>query len=128
MGLKNKKENRFRPLDLNQDTVQKIFDSCLSSNTTTERIISSIFRKDLGFEESDNPISFDKHKIKENIPSIKYLYGQLYTVHQDVYTLRIPYVSKKYTETQWSTDSRNINEISLPWKCCWNINSFCCKR
>lgn len=115
MGLKNIKKTNPTPLDLNQDTIQKIFDNCLSSTITTEYTLSSIFRKDLGFEKNDNPISFDKQKIKQNTESIKYLYGQLYTIHRNLYSLRIPYATKKYTGEQWTTDSRNTNEILLSW-------------
>ena len=79
--------NKFKPQELNEANVQAIFNRCLATDSTTEHIKSVLYQKEHGYAESSNPILFDKKALLDNLKNIRYLYGQLITVHLDTNTI-----------------------------------------
>ena len=77
----------FTPCDLNEGNVQAIFNRCLATDSTTEYIKSVLYQKEHGYAENSNPILFDKKALLDNLKNIRYLYGQLITVHLDTNTI-----------------------------------------
>lgn len=68
MGLRDKyakkiEEQGFRPIDLNEDNVQAIFERCLITEQTTDTIGTSIMDVELGLLNKHIPVLFDKKKI-----------------------------------------------------------------
>ncbi|MCD7882040.1 MAG: hypothetical protein LUG47_10365 [Clostridiales bacterium] len=134
MGFKIKKElivdnNGFRPIDLNERNVQKIFERCLADENTTEKSVANLFSRAFGYSEKEEDwVYFDKNKIKEEKQSILYLYGQLYAWHhlpqdQD-YVLTPGSVSKKYTGELWSRNSGILAEFLYLGRAIYTITPF----
>ena len=89
VGLRDKyakkiEEQGFRPIDLNEDNVQAIFNRCLATKDTPEadEQLSILFKKIMGYEEDSKPIVFSKSKMEQNKKNILYLMGQLDSVHK----------------------------------------------
>ena len=57
MGFLNKKpiikSEGFRPLELNEDNVQALFNRCLKTDETKEIEYSYLFKKEFGYEETN---------------------------------------------------------------------------
>ena len=70
MGFLNKKPiikaEDFHPIDLNEDNVQAIFNRCLKTDETKNFENVILYTTDFGFEETENPIVFDKDVIQKN--------------------------------------------------------------
>lgn len=117
MGLfaeKAKKINReqFKPLELTEGNVQTIFNRCLATKDTEDYLKSILQQKDFGYEKDSNPILFDKKKLIENLKTIRYLYGQLFTTHKRSNTINTtpgnPHNSSiNYKREVW-TDKKGI--------------------
>lgn len=79
MGFKSRLQdiNKFKPMELSEDSVQAIFNRCLAKeNTPKDSIIQA---KIVSGEPAlgDLELSFDKNTIQANRRNIEYLYGQL---------------------------------------------------
>jgi hypothetical protein len=105
------KENLFHPMDLNNSSVQAIFNRCLKKDNTKEIRYSTLFNKDLGYEKTDIPVHFDKDLIKQNTKIIKYLYGQLSVIHNGLFSVTFDTVQIKYDGTQWTKNNGIIMEF-----------------
>mgnify|MGYP006864514348 CR=1 FL=1 len=107
--------NGFKPLDLNEDNVQAIFNRCLYSTDSKERSEARLFYTRLGYsEEEANPIYFDKDILIENKPNIEYLYGQLDSVHTGKYKTESQTIKdfiKSYTQKNWSQNKGILLEL-----------------
>ena len=77
----------FYPIELNEGNIQSIFNSCLATKDSTECLKSILQQKDFGYEKDSNPILFDSKKLLENLKTIRYLYGQLFTTHKHSNTI-----------------------------------------
>lgn len=116
MGLRDKyakkiEEQGFRPIDLNEDNVQAIFERCLAEDgTPKERETTGVlFSRTTGFSDGDvKIISFDRDKLLVNKKNIEYLLGQLKAVHNsngnDV-KLPLADLIKRYDGTRWTSDT-----------------------
>ena len=78
---------KYAEWELNEANVQAIFNRCLATDSTTEYIKSVLYQKEHGYAENSNPILFDKKALLDNLKNIRYLYGQLITVHLDTNTI-----------------------------------------
>ncbi len=112
MGFKNKKKIDFVPMDLNEDNVETLFNRCLANEQTETKILSSLFPANNGYENPDKPITFSNQKILENKKNIRYLFGQLETVHQAIPNIYSTLGTKKYTNINWTNNTRYLYEIS----------------
>ena len=124
VGLKDKlkkyneehKDDGFQPLELTEANVQAIFNRCLATFESKERIPVVLFPVMFGYKPEDEIlIQFDKQILLKNIKNIDYLYGQLNEVHkigsahskqrkgmsiEDFLTL--------YTGSTWTTDKGSL--------------------
>ena len=85
VGLRDKyakkiEEQGFRPIDLNEDNVQAIFNRCIATKDSVDFIGVTLFTKETGFSENSKQIVFDRKEILKNKSAIAYLYGQLHDV------------------------------------------------
>ena len=92
----------FTPLELNEGNVQAIFNRCLATEETTEYVESILQQTIHGYDKDSNPILFDKQKLLENLKTIRYLYGQLATAHNDTNTINTEEDSKNNVMTDYS--------------------------
>ena len=92
----------FVPLDLNADSVAKIYEDCQIVESTTEYYEISLEQEDFGYPQNSKPLYFDASLLNANIPNIYYLFGQLKTAHEPTFFLSIKDVLKKYDGTYWS--------------------------
>ncbi|MCD7881235.1 MAG: hypothetical protein LUG47_06185 [Clostridiales bacterium] len=122
MGFKIKKEliadnNGFRPIDLNDRNVQKIFERCLADTNTAEKEGTFLFPQALGYSKEDEKfVFFDKVKLDKDEKSILFLYGQIASSHQnDLITPPITSKSssQKYTGEVWTRNNGIIMEFLL---------------
>lgn len=96
--------------DLNEGTVQAIFNRCLATADTKEYIKSVLEQQKFGFAQDSKGILFDRVKIqRDNIHAIEYLYGQLLTAHDDSNSINTSTKTKvnamtKYTGEIWTTN------------------------
>lgn len=107
MGFKNGKIIRhegFEPLELNEGNVQAIFNRCLKSSETKEIEYVALIKKDLGFEETETPVHFDKGKLETNKQAIKYLFGQLELVHKGSFSVNLDTGIIKHDGTRWTAN------------------------
>lgn len=112
MGFLNKKpiikNEGFRPIDLNEDNVQAIFNRCLVSSESEQILRVTLFSAEYEFEKEDEfVVDFDPDAIKRNSAAIAYLYGQL---HDVVYSEVIDPSSAaiNYESNVWTKDIRVI--------------------
>ena len=123
MGLKDKmikkaaeiaeRRPQFTPLELNDGNVQAIFNRCLATDSTTEYIKSVLYQKEHGYAEDSNPILFDKKALLDNLKNIRYLYGQLITVHMDTNTINIHKDSDSPAMKNYRGEIWTMNKVSL---------------
>lgn len=111
MGFKNKKSSQFTPLDLNENTVQTIFNNCLATEKSTTIISSSLFKKEKGYEKPDTPITFSQESIKNNLQNIKYLLGQIESIHDGSLIMYSSTGAKKYTGKNWTVNSASLMKL-----------------
>lgn len=103
--------NQFKPQELNEENVQAIFNRCLKTTATKDIEYATLFRKEFGYERTENPVHFDKDIIKQNIQTIKYLYGQLNLVHEGLFSINSDNGRVKYDATQWSQNKGFLMEF-----------------
>ena len=101
MGLRDKyakkiEEQGFRPIDLNEDNVQAIFNRCLAKEGENFYNVQVV-----GLELSKNPsdiVRLSGEKMEKNDQNIRYLLGQLKTIHlPDVKAITLKRVSSDMT-------------------------------
>ena len=74
--------NKFKPQELNEANVQAIFNRCLKKEDTKEVVRTALFTTLLGYtDEEEIVIALDKDALRKNEKSIRYLYGQLKSIH-----------------------------------------------
>mgnify|MGYP001140853398 CR=1 FL=1 len=86
MGLRDKyakkiEEQGFRPIDLNEDNVQAIFDRCLYTLESKNCAEARPFYQRLGYSEEEKAVYFDQDILLKNKKAILYLFGQVSAVH-----------------------------------------------
>lgn len=94
-------------MELNESNVQSIFNRCLAKDGTPKENVSGsiLFSRTLGYKpEEEIVFYFDKEKLLANKKSIKYLYGQLRSVHQKKDELCLDDAWYDYSGKRWSTD------------------------
>ncbi|MCD7734094.1 MAG: hypothetical protein LUH48_02980 [Clostridiales bacterium] len=113
MGFKIKKElianSGFRPIDLNERNVHKIFEECLATKNSKKYIKSVLQPASWGNDKDSDPIIFDSEKLRANINNVIYLYGQLRAIHIDINTIntsRKSYCNSmlNYKNVLWTTN------------------------
>lgn len=121
----------FEPMDLNAENINKLAHLC-GADKNSKFVYNIIFyQRKLGFPKDTLPITFDADIMDENAPTIFYLFGQLYTVHNNFHTLPVKDAAKKYDKTIWEKDkvaityllhlavaAKVINPPDAKTKCC----------
>ena len=75
-------EKKYVASELNEANVQAIFDRCLKKEDTKEVVRTALFTTLLGYtDEEEIVIALDKDALRKNEKSIRYLYGQLKSIH-----------------------------------------------
>ena len=119
MGLRDKyakkiEEQGFRPIDLNEDNVQAIFNRCLATEDTLKEKVSRsiLFSRTLGYTPEDEIVFyFDKDKLLDNRKSIEYLFGQLKNTHEKSENLRMQNASYNYQGRKWTDNKTHMLEL-----------------
>ena len=104
---------KYAEWELNEANVQAIFNRCLATDSTTEYIKSVLYQKEHGYAENSNPILFDKKALLDNLKNIRYLYGQLITVHLDTNTINTHEDSDSPTMKNYRGEIWTMNKGSL---------------
>lgn len=108
-------EQGFKPLELNEENVQAIFNRCLLKEESKEIERAILFSILLGYsEEKELIVEFDKHTLLKNEKNIRYLYGQLSAVHTSenkLQKLSINDLKTNYAGTIWSNSKSSILEL-----------------
>ena len=91
-------------LDLNEANVQAIFQRCLKTAETNEIEYAVLFRKEFGYEKTENPVHFDLEKINTNKQTIKYLFGQVQIVHRNEFSITEEKAATRYDGTKWTSN------------------------
>ena len=108
MGLRDKyakkiEEQGFRPIDLNEDNVQAIFNRCLAKEGENFYNVQVV-----GLELSKNPsdiVQLSGEKMKKNDQNIRYLLGQLKTIHlPNVKAITLQEGFFRYDNHVWTKD------------------------
>lgn len=115
MGFKSGKiikHEGFEPLELTEGNVQAIFNRCLfTENDTIEDCTSStLFTKELGYDENSKPIFFSKKRVEQNKKSILYILGQLRATHKSFEVTSTESIYK-YDNTKWTSDTVKLMEL-----------------
>lgn len=120
MGLRDKYKKTdnvsFNALELNEMNVQSIFKNCLSTNKVPKAgidLIATLFDTAGGYKTDYQTICFNMQKIKENKNTIKYLFGQLNSVHLGEKQISPENSLINYSNRPWTNNNRNINGIPL---------------
>ena len=75
-------EKKYVALELNEANVQAIFNRCLKKEDTKEVVRTALFTTLLGYTDKEEiVIAFDKDALRKNEKNIRYLYGQLKSIH-----------------------------------------------
>ncbi|MBQ7903633.1 MAG: hypothetical protein IJ362_07890 [Oscillospiraceae bacterium] len=101
MAKKDEIIKSFIPIELNEATVQELFNRCIANASTQEVVTSFLFPKAFGYDGSEKPIRFDKALLLKNKKTIEYLFGQLHRVH-------FPAGSYKMTADDFNTTYQGI--------------------
>ena len=96
----------FRPNDLNEINVNRIFKSSLATVYTKKPLHCVLFQKDKGFPQDSRAITFDGDVIEEGKPVIEFVLGQLQAVHLKETIININNVKRAYL-ADW-TDNKNL--------------------
>lgn len=101
-------------MDLTEQNVNALFTTCLATKLQDKNniLVSELFQKAYGYKENAKPIFFQRDKIQSNKKTIEFLAGQLKNVHDKKRVLTAKSAIQKYNGVNWTTDSRNINEVS----------------
>ncbi len=119
MGLRDKyakkiEEQGFRPIDLNEDNVQAIFNRCLAvDDTPKEKVSRSIlFSRTLGYKPEDEIVFyFDKDKLLDNKKNIEYFFGQLKNAHEKIEHMRMEDAFYQYQGRKWTDNRAKMLEL-----------------
>ena len=119
VGLRDKyakkiEEQGFRPIDLNEDNVQAIFNRCIAKEETPEDqcFNSILFSRLRGYSpDAERIVVFNREKVLANKKNIQYLYGQLKNVHAGNGTLQINEAFLTYSGTHWTTNKGVLLEF-----------------
>ena len=97
--------SNFEPKDLNFETIKNLFLECLPVQGKTKNI-SAVYLQQAasGFEKDSEPIYFDTDKLDENREFVRYLFGQLYAIHQGEIDIKLTDILKKYNGYLWCKD------------------------
>ena len=120
MGLRDKYKNiinnTFKPLELNELNVQSIFNDCINASDTkrtTTNISSSLFDTAGGYDKDYQTVYFNAQKINGSKKTIKYLLGQLRTIHMGGKRISPEDCFFNYSNKSWTNNKRNRNGITL---------------
>lgn len=113
--IAKKEANQFKPQELNEGNVQAIFNRCLKNDNSKEVTRTALFTTLLGYSPEDEiVIAFDKNALLANVQNIRYLYGQLKSVHKvDRETKRISINDFKttYQDALWTQNKSCLLEL-----------------
>ena len=100
-------------VDLNEGEVQAIFNRCLfTENDTIEDCTrSTLFTKELGYEEDSKPVCFSKKRVEQNKKNILYMLGQLRATHNRSFRVTSTESIYKYDNTKWTSDTVELMEL-----------------
>ena len=97
--------SNFEPKDLNFETIKELFLECLPVKGKSKNISAVCLQQVLsGFPKDSDPIYFDTDKLDENQAFVRYLFGQLYSIHQGERDLKLADILKKYNGYLWCKD------------------------
>ena len=103
--------NKFKPQELNEANVQAIFNRCLAKEGCAETSYSKLYLKELGYEQEDTGILFDKKITLENRRNIEYLFGQLGAVHHGQLQLKEEDFCLSYFGGSWTADRASVMQL-----------------
>lgn len=96
--------NNQEPLDLNSENVSNLATLCAADQSSKSVYPISLQLKEFGFPKDSKALYFDVTRLKENIPNIFYLLGQLDVIHRNFHALPLKDSLIKYDKSYWSTD------------------------
>ena len=93
-------------LDLNEENVKKVFNYCLANKETKDPFKAEFLKETLNMKLPN--IFFSRQKVTEKYQAIKYLIGQLLSVHKDDSHLSLMDGYKKYDSTNWTENKGSL--------------------
>lgn len=119
MGLRDKYAKRvaeqgFRPLELNEDNVQAIFNRCLA--TEEEKCSFMKHRalqvlKPLLTGKTSAEVYLSTEKIGENQKNIEFLFGQIKNIHYNNSAIGLQEGFITYQDTVWTREVENLLKL-----------------
>ena len=105
--------NKFKPQELNEANVQAIFDRCLYTLESKNRVEARPFYQRLGYseEEQDQVVYFDQDILPKNKKAILYLFGQVSAVHTKTETQTIADFMMTYSGNNWTNNKGCLLEL-----------------
>ena len=107
--------NKFKPQELNEANVQAIFERCLKKEDTKEVVRTALFTTLLGYtDEEEIVIALDKDALRKNEKNIRYLYGQLKSIHispNETIRQSLDDFRKTYMNTIWAQSRSPVLEL-----------------
>ena len=100
--------------DLNETTVQTLFNECLANNTTKKQAKTILFPALYGYKlEDEILIIFDQDILEKNKKTIEYLYGQLKEIHDgnnlpSTHPLSVENFLTTYNGKTWTNDKGTL--------------------
>lgn len=110
---KNLANQKFAPLELNEQNVHYIFKTCLAKEEDEDKDSYKLFRKEKGFESTSAAVFFSQKRLSDHFKSILYLCGQIESIHSNKYVLSPTDVAKTYTGKFWTKNSGNVAALLL---------------
>lgn len=117
--IKQKDEGNFKPLDLTEGNVQAIFNRCLATKDSSSALRSDLFPAGLGYLDigKRHAFEFDKEIILKNKSSLKYLFGQLASVHTPKKILTVEDFLKNYLGQNWTSEKATLMQLLYLGNC-----------
>ena len=107
--------NKFKPQELNEANVQAIFNRCLKEEDTKEVVRTALFTTLLGYTDKEEiVIALDKDALRKNEKNIRYLYGQLKSIHispNETIRQSLDDFRKTYMNTIWAQGRNAVLEL-----------------
>lgn len=106
--------NIFNPIDLNEGTVQNIFNNCVANTDDSNIAIATLFPTVLGYKNgSEKAIHFNAEMLLKNKTNIEYLFGQLHRVHNPngSFKMSVDDFNTTYQNEYWTSDKATLLKL-----------------
>ena len=106
-------EKKYVALELNEANVQAIFNRCLYTLESKNRVEARPFYQRLGYSEAeqDQVVYFDQDILLKNKKAILYLFGQVSAVHTKTETQTIADFMMTYSGNNWTNNKGYLLEL-----------------